>query len=296
MEKKILIEVILTKQCNKRCEFCVVDFSDSILKRIHIDRLISLIKASDTRFTLNFFWGEPLLEFSSIEHILEGLKENHNIRYTLGTNWVLLDSKKFEYLCKNHIEIYLSFDETFDWNVYEKNPGFPKYENLIINFIINPSLIEMAWKNIDKLIHFGYRKFNFIPVYISMDWTKEQLILLKKFITYIRDSYDKQISYEFFSYFQNPTSEYQFILEHDGTIYRDIHSHFWFLKQAKNVPALTRERIEEFTKVNHINNINNITEILEWYDYKYLLTESFWSIPKELWLYRNLEIIDRLIA
>ena len=82
MKKRILIEAILTKQCNKRCAYCVLQFSHATLSQERLAHLARLIQDTEVEVTINFFGGEPLLEFPSIVNLLEQERQS-SVRFTL---------------------------------------------------------------------------------------------------------------------------------------------------------------------------------------------------------------------
>jgi len=47
------------------------------------------------------------------------------------------------------------------------------------------------------------------------------------------------------SYYERPTSDVEYIIETNGNIYQDIHTHLWFIKQYEIIPQETRDNIEK---------------------------------------------------
>ena len=52
---KILIELILTNQCNKRCEYCDLDFQNKSLSFNDLNLFIEFINKNKANYTINFF-------------------------------------------------------------------------------------------------------------------------------------------------------------------------------------------------------------------------------------------------
>jgi sulfatase maturation enzyme AslB (radical SAM superfamily) len=52
---KILIELILTNSCNKRCEYCDLDFKTKSLSFDDLDLFIDFLKNNKAEYTINFF-------------------------------------------------------------------------------------------------------------------------------------------------------------------------------------------------------------------------------------------------
>lgn len=64
----------------------------------------------DETIKIDFFGGEPLLQMDLIKIILDGVRDDGNIKLFMPTNGLLLDDEKINFLIENNIEISLSFD------------------------------------------------------------------------------------------------------------------------------------------------------------------------------------------
>lgn len=74
MKHNILIEIIVTNQCNKRCSYCDLDFRSQFIQQQEIDNLYKILKNSRNEIgdiVINFFGGEPFLNFTIIEYTLQ---------------------------------------------------------------------------------------------------------------------------------------------------------------------------------------------------------------------------------
>lgn len=275
MEKKnALIELIVTNQCNKRCEYCDLDFvSDYQLEEnlMAFSDLLSKSQKDVWDLTINFFWWEPLLGFSLIEKFIAMNCDIQDISYSLGTNGLMLDEQKFSFLASHNVKIHFSIDtETFD-HIFTKD-FLANYPKLIINFILNPRTIKQSFPIFKQLVEAGFTKFNIIPVYFTIDWSVEQLKELKKFVEFTKMF--KKLDIYFFSFYEDVTADAEFILDTNGKMYKDIHSHFWFLKQYSMVSDSLKDYIEDYTYVNHISEIWHIGEMLDTHDPLSLVHES----------------------
>jgi uncharacterized protein len=108
-----MINVLLTKKCNFRCDYCVEDkdLPDEIIwHRENFDALIQWLIEQDTnqiknggRIILSFFGGEPLLEWDSIKEFITYALEEYGdiIAFNISTNIVLLDDKKLQWIEEN---------------------------------------------------------------------------------------------------------------------------------------------------------------------------------------------------
>lgn len=59
---------------------------------------------------LDFFGGEPLIQFPMIKGIIEEFEHDENIQFFMPTNGLLLTEEKLDYLKKHNVEMSLSFD------------------------------------------------------------------------------------------------------------------------------------------------------------------------------------------
>jgi radical SAM protein with 4Fe4S-binding SPASM domain len=64
----------------------------------------------DEKIKIDFFGGEPLLQMDLIKIILDGVKDDGNIKLFMPTNGLLLDDEKLQFLIDNQIETSISFD------------------------------------------------------------------------------------------------------------------------------------------------------------------------------------------
>lgn len=109
--------------CNIRCEYCFGDkgafYGDRSLLSLETGKraIDFLIANSGSRHNLeiDFFGGEPLLNFEVIKQLVEYgrsvEKDYHkNIRFTITTNGILLDDEKIDYIDQNMGNVILSID------------------------------------------------------------------------------------------------------------------------------------------------------------------------------------------
>jgi uncharacterized protein len=109
--------------CNLRCEYCFASRGNfggncSLMPfEIGQAALDFLVEHSDSRqhCEVDFFGGEPLLNFAVVKQIVEygrqlEAKHNKKIKFTLTTNGVLLEDHVQNYLNQNDISVVLSLD------------------------------------------------------------------------------------------------------------------------------------------------------------------------------------------
>ena len=109
--------------CNLRCKYCFAstgDFGegrrllDFETGKKAIDFLIEKSKGCHN-LELDFFGGEPLMNFEVVKQIVEyarSLEQEHNklFRFTITTNGMLLDDAKIDYINKEMSNVVLSID------------------------------------------------------------------------------------------------------------------------------------------------------------------------------------------
>lgn len=109
----IIFSVALSEQCNLNCSYCNVDKQSQ--KKISADKFIAeyyklRAKAPEKKIQIDFFGGEPLLQWPTIKKIVEELKDQENCQFFMPTNGLLLTDDKIDYLNENRVQVSLSFD------------------------------------------------------------------------------------------------------------------------------------------------------------------------------------------
>ena len=134
--------------CNLRCEYCFAATGDfggerglmsSEVGKAAIDLLIKK-SAHRKNIEIDFFGGEPLLNFAVVKELVAYGKEKaqaagKNFKFTLTTNAVLLDQDIQDYLNQNEISVVLSLDgrpEVNDKMRYYAD-GSGSYEDILPN-------------------------------------------------------------------------------------------------------------------------------------------------------------------
>lgn len=298
IKDNILIEFVLTNQCNKRCKYCDLDFHGARQSKENINNFVTFLEKNSEsvhHYIVNFFGWEPLLEFDTIIEVLERTKGIKNLSFTLGTNGILLDESKYELLHSYDVKIYLSIDtETYE-HIFKKD-FLLNDKDLMINFILNPETITHSFEIFERLVKHGFKNFSIIPVYITIAWWLEAYRNLKKFVEIVanlRWGYD--IHADFYSYYDKPTSDTQFILDTNSYFYRDIHTHLWFLKQFQIVSNEMKQEIEDFSKVWKLSDQTSIWELSSKYMRDEIVKKSFLT-PKYIGFEPTLRIIDKIIS
>lgn len=154
------IEILIlqiTQNCNLRCSYCPYSSNDGT-DRLHSTKKMTwdLAKQSidyyksnsvDTeKAVLNFYGGEPLLEFDLIIKCVNYFKTifvGKKVEFRITTNGTLIDDSKAKYLEVNNFKVTISLDGTKITN--DKNRKFSNNDNSVFDVVI--SNIEMIQKN-----------------------------------------------------------------------------------------------------------------------------------------------------
>ncbi len=145
--------LLISQDCNMCCEYCFASKGDYGKGRMLMDletgkkAIDFLIEKSANRRALeiDFFGGEPLMNFKVVKQIVEYAREqekihNKNIKFTLTTNGVLLNDEIIEFLNKEMYNVVLSVDgrKCVNDRVRKTNNGkgtydifMPKYKKLV---------------------------------------------------------------------------------------------------------------------------------------------------------------------
>lgn len=290
---KVLIELILTNQCNKRCKYCDLEFKNRSISEKDIDLFIDFISNNKAEYNINFFWWEPLLEYDKIKYFVDKTKGSIS-KFSVWTNGLLLNKEKLEFFKNNNIRIYLSIDNIDTWKKLDLE-SISKYNDIVfVNFVNDPDYIDNSINVYNNIRDYGFKNIAFMPVFSSKKWNKSSLIRLKKTYNYIKENRD-WINLEKYSYFNWIKVDKQFILDTDLYFYSDLDSLLWLQKQYKIVPEEMKNEIKNKTKLfslkekdislNNLINLYNINEIVR----------LVFDIPKKMWDYLTYKVIDKIL-
>lgn len=111
----------VTDQCNFRCRMCFCDWADHYMSQETANKAIDLaLKRKNPKvdkLNINFFGGEPMLNYSLIQYLIE--KWEDKCTFSMTTNGSLLTLENMDYLKEHKVGILFSIDgakETQDYN------------------------------------------------------------------------------------------------------------------------------------------------------------------------------------
>lgn len=291
--KSILLEIIITNQCNKRCQYCDLNFHDAFISDQNIGRLChSILQESEDLeyFHINFFWGEPLLGFSQIQKIVKNI-QIPNIKYSLGTNGNLFTKDIWDFSRKHHFDIHLSVDNITGFSAI---PDIVRnYKDIIkVNFINDPWFLYNTKKVFWEICDRWFEYIHFMPVFSTKKWSKNDIISLAEIYFSLRSTPNKNL-YSFW-YFNGISKEKQFVLDTDGYFYQDLDSLLWLQKQYKVINQDLRNRIIQKTKSLSLEQEDfSFLKLLESYHDTDILSLVH-EIPKSQWYLRDYNLIKKI--
>ncbi len=113
----------VSHDCDLRCRYCFASQGDFKghrgLMSYEVGKRALDFLVENARFRKNlevdFFGGEPLLNFSVIKKLVEyghqlNEKHNKNIRFTITTNGMQLDDEKIDFINENMVNVVMSLD------------------------------------------------------------------------------------------------------------------------------------------------------------------------------------------
>ncbi|MDD2907741.1 MAG: radical SAM protein [Candidatus Gracilibacteria bacterium] len=302
-KRKIIIDLMMTNNCNRRCEYCPINFTNNFLEKEDIDFLINYLLENTEEYdfcTINFFGGEPLLNFENIKYFIEN-NLNDKIDYTIGTNGMLLTEDILNFFVKYNVKIFLTFHADFE-KTYKSLLGkkfLSKGIDLInINFIASPRNIDFLYEKLNLTVDFGFKHINIIPVMLTIEWDNQGLINLMKFINYVDNNYIKNNEYNYlkigkYSYFDGIPKEIGFVINTNLNIYQDSSDELYIGKQFKALGDDLLKKVEDFTLIGNIKDIK-LEQIISKYDIKNIV-KLLYSFPKKLGYLKTYAVIYRIM-
>lgn len=119
-ESKVDIRAValnVAEQCNLRCVYCYAgdgDYGKNEKMKFSVgQKALDLFVGKHKSFTVVFFGGEPLLNFSLIKETVEYAKKafpDTKFNYRMTTNGLLLTSSIMQFLKENNVSLTISYD------------------------------------------------------------------------------------------------------------------------------------------------------------------------------------------
>lgn len=295
MKHNILIELIISHPCNKRCEYCDLEFANKQMGKKELDTMIQFLRNSRDNLNslhINFFWWEPLLNFAGIQYFLENVGRE-DIKYSLWTNGMLLTPSILSVLDRYNVEIYISVDN-IDGIALLETLDVKNFLHLFqVNYINDPDFLYHSPATLDKICEYWFTRINFMPVLTTKKWSYDQMVALGKLKKY--SSTFTGVSFQYYSYYNWFSSQAQFVIDADMVCYQDIDSLIWLQKQYKIIPESLRHTLDRNSRIGVIwKEVISTQDLYEGYDKKQLL-DLIMQIPKTLWRAQEYISIDKIL-
>ncbi|MFH1691143.1 MAG: radical SAM protein [Candidatus Omnitrophota bacterium] len=186
--------LLLTHACQLRCPYCRVGKFSAVMK------VETLLLSIDCLFTsrhhdiqLQFFGGEPLLEFHLIKKGIQYAEKlnkiyKKNISFVITTNGIALSKEKTNFLKNHQVIIECSIDGGIEnqLKINRTNSGKVLYDLARKNFeglfntdiehysisVFTPETVGKVSRNIKKLANMGFKKFQ-INYCLGVYWNQE---------------------------------------------------------------------------------------------------------------------------
>ncbi len=119
-----IIESVITEQCNLGCNYCYMNNNPLYMSKetfkVILDNLDNILNIyNQSQYHLDFFGGEPLLNFDLIEYAVPLLQHNKRCEsFGIISNLLELDENKVSFIKNNNINVSFSFDGL--WNEYNR--------------------------------------------------------------------------------------------------------------------------------------------------------------------------------
>lgn len=131
-------KIIITDVCNMTCSYCYqgidkkINRINSVEAKIITESIYRHIKYKDETIKVNFFGGEPLLNFSVMNEIVDYLNEyNLDINYSITTNALLIDDNIINFFKENNFLVRISIDGDKDTMELNRKCGIENYFEVI---------------------------------------------------------------------------------------------------------------------------------------------------------------------
>ena len=205
------ITLNLTNNCNLRCKYC---FESN--KAVHADMmsvetgLYAIDKAYSThyvnptwrnKFTINFFGGEPFLNWKTMKAIMDNcIEKKYEVTFGVTTNLTILTDEIMEYIEKYNLFLLVSIDGTKEIHDKNRSNSFDKViENIkklqdkgMSRYIearmtILPEDAKFMFDSVKTIIDMGIDNICPMPV-TDVEWSESEL-------NDYRENFRKLISY-----------------------------------------------------------------------------------------------------
>lgn len=194
------ITLNVTNNCNLNCTYCFEHYKDTqnMPSQIAIDAIDKAYNpvhhSNGEKFTINFFGGEPLLNWTCIKDLIDHCKQkDYEISYGITTNLTGLTDEMIEYF--DDVSMYLLVSCDGIKEVHNKN-RCNSWDRVINNLLrlkeagllmfvearmtILPEDVKYAMVGVNMFVEMGIDNICPMPV-VDVHWSKQHLMELEQF-------------------------------------------------------------------------------------------------------------------
>lgn len=204
---------LLTHDCQLRCKYCKVrKFSSSMDEEVLFKGIDLLLTSQSKKLQIQFFGGEPLLNYSLLEKGVEyavstGRRKGKEIEFLLTTNGIELTKEKVDFFKKYNFTVEYSIDGEVENQLHSRRSPSGKnyYSKMINNFVylkkagipyysisvVMPENVSSMFDNFLSLVKSGFEKLQ-INYALGVFWDQPAIRALfsqtAKIIEFIREN------------------------------------------------------------------------------------------------------------
>lgn len=193
---------MVTDDCNFRCTYCPQAKEKNFLEVAVIDKALAFFPPYLANpCYINFYGGEPLLEFSRIKYVVEHLNRvgqelNKRYLFSITTNGSMIDNEVLSFYDKHKFSVILSFDGlaqdisrqkgSLD-RIVEVSKRLLDIPNIkvSVNSVFSPETVDLLSKSIKFIMEMGVPNIYF-TVSAFLCWDDSSILKLESELTDIR--------------------------------------------------------------------------------------------------------------
>lgn len=242
-EKKHNILFCLNRKCLFDCIYCRMQRTNQSLPLSYAYKTIDLLAKTDAeRIEIQFFGGEPLLQFPLLKDIIDYSRQRLKrriVNYIVTTNGLHFTKKKISFLMEHGTEFICSIDGMRHTQMYNrplrnKEVEYPhkriidnvmNIQNLgarvLINMVVLPQTIAAAYKDFSYLLSCGFQRIK-IAYALGIYWPQQSIeVYLKLLCAFLRklDISPQSNMMKIYAESEPILTSPQIFLDINGTIY-----------------------------------------------------------------------------
>jgi len=182
----IKLQIVVTEKCNLNCSYCYMNNNNTYLTRETFMEFYESLP-SNQDFSIDFFGGEPLLNFDIIKFITETVKNDTRFKeLSLFSNGLLITQEMVDYISDNNIQFHWSCDGLIsdDLSLYMNKIGLIRQLCDKVSVTTSPNNLDIIGKH-----QLFYKDFGVTAdiKFAKSGWTDESVNELKiQYESYMR--------------------------------------------------------------------------------------------------------------